>query len=288
MVCGIRSTLLLTAVLWLAAPAGATKPGEEVNPNGFPSGEHYNLNLHGKTIDFECPAPELDENGDPSYGKSIFIPEDGQGIQILMESGAANGKWASTAPTTLEVTDACAADFDGDAATLRLPPNANGYRVYARPLAKPTDEPSLQIMPELLAAVDEFGNDLVFLGLVTSGGFTSTTETFTRTKGKSKAIDVTGLFEWSGDVCYFSDSLCEPVDECTQSTLCCTDADADGIYESCEPAVDGVCLSGTSVTAYCKSYESAWVFNIADFVQYLWDAQNSGLKLLNVRFYPVK
>ena len=25
----------------LAAPAGAVKPGETVNPNGFPEGEHY-------------------------------------------------------------------------------------------------------------------------------------------------------------------------------------------------------------------------------------------------------
>ena len=28
------------------------------------------------------------------------------------------------------------------------------------------------------------------------------------------------------------------------------------------------------------------LFNIADFVEYLWDIDNSGVKLLQVRFYP--
>jgi hypothetical protein len=276
-------TMVVTCLF--AFPALAVKPGYDVNPNGFPSGEHYNLNIHGKKLSFQCPEPKVDEYGNPVYGGSIFIPEDGQGIQIIMESGSSKGKRATTL-TEFGVKDACTADFDGDAAVLQLPPNDKGYRVYARPLAKPTDEPSLQVMPELLAAVDEFGNDLIYLGLVTDSGFESEIQTFTRKKGKSKAVDITGLFQWSGDVCYFSTALCEPIGECTQSTLCCTDEDFDGVYESCEPQVDGVCLVGTPTDAYCKSYVAEWVFSIADFVQYLWDAENRGLKLLNVRFYP--
>ena len=266
-------------------PAFAVKPGEEVNPNGFPSGEHYTLNIHGKKLDFQCPEPQFDENGALVYGGSIFIPEDGQGIQILMESGSAKGKKAATL-TEFGVKDRCTADFDGDAAVLQLPPNDEGYRVYGRPLAKPTDEPSLTVTPELLAAEDEFGNNLVFLGLVTDNGFESASGTFTRKKGKSKALDITGLFEWSGDVCYFSASLCEPIEACTQNMLCCTDADLDGVYESCEPPVDGVCLTGTPTDTFCKSFAAEWVFSIADFVRYLWGAENSGLKLLQVRFYP--
>ena len=29
-----------------------TKPGEEANPDGFPSGEHFNLNIIGKKPEF--------------------------------------------------------------------------------------------------------------------------------------------------------------------------------------------------------------------------------------------
>ena len=268
----------------LSAPAFAVKPGEDVNPNGFPSGEHYTLNIHGKKLDFQCPEPGIDENGDPVYGGSIFIPEDGQGIQIIMESGSSKGKKAATL-TEFGAKDPCTADFDGDAAVVQLPPNDKGYRVYGRPLAKPTGEPSLSVMPELSAVEDELGNDLIYLGLVTDNGFETAFATFTRRKGKSKAIDITGLFEWSGDVCYFDTSLCDPVDECTQSTICCTDADLDGVFESCEPQVDGICLVGTPTDAFCKTFTAEWVFSIADFVRYLWDSENSGLKLLQVRFY---
>jgi hypothetical protein len=270
-----------------AMPAFAVKPEQELNPNGFPSGAHYTLNIHGKKLDFQCPEPVLEENGDATLGSNIFIPEDGQGIQIIMESGAAKGKRATTI-TDFGVTDACTADFDGDAAVLQLPPKDKGYRVYARPLAKPTGEPSLEVLPELLAAEDEFGNDLIFLGLVTDNGFETGSETFTRRKGKSKAVDITGLFEWSGDVCYFDTSLCDPVENCTQSTVCCTDVDPDGVYESCEPQVDEICSSGTPTDVFCKTFTAEWVFSIADFVRYLWDAENKGLKLLNVRFYPVE
>jgi hypothetical protein len=284
----IRSRSLLYAiasVCTLALPALAVKPGQEVNPNGFPSGEHYTLNIHGKKLAFQCPPLETDENGDPIYGGSIFIPEDGQGIQIIMESGSAKGKKAVTL-TDFGVKDPCTADFDGDAAVLQLPPNDKGYRVYGRPLAKPTDEPSLTLMPELYAVEDELGNDLIFLGLVTDNGFETASETFTRRKGKSKALDITGLFEWSGEVCYFDTALCDPTSECSQDTICCTDADLDGVYESCVPQVDGVCEVGTPTDAFCKTFTADWVFSIADFVRYLWDSENNGLKLLQVRFYP--
>jgi hypothetical protein len=283
----LSSSFVTVVTCLFALPALAVKPGQEVNPNGFPSGEHHTLNIHGKKLDFQCPEPELDENGDPVYGGSIFIPEDGHGIQIIMESGSSKGKHAAMI-TDFGVKDPCTADFDGDAAVLQLPPNDKGYRVYGRPLGKPTDEPSLQVMPQLLAAVDEFGNDLYLLGQVTDKGFETSSEIFTRKKGKSKAVDITGLFQWSGDVCYFSTALCDPIEECTQNTICCTDADLDGVYESCEFQVDGMCVVGTPTDAFCKSFAAEWVFSIADFVRYLWDAENSGLKLLNVRLYPNK
>jgi hypothetical protein len=278
--------LLISIVLACiaASPALATKPGQDVNPNGFPSGEHYNLNIIGKKLSFTCPDQEYDENGNPAYGNVVFVPEDGVGIRILMQSG--KGKKAEQI-TTLQATDPCAADFDGDEAVLQIPKNEGGYHVYARALAKPTEEPDMTVTPELVAVEDESGNELVYLGLVTDNGFSTPYATFTRKKGKSKALDVTGLFEWTGDVCYFT----EPTGGFDYpDTKCCTFDNVNGVYDYCEdPDPDmGFCDVGLPITVFCNEYVDEWVFNIGDFVTYLWSADNNGLKLLQVRFYPVK
>src|SRR5210317_1749036 len=95
--------MLFFAVLIISSDlAYATKPGEQVNPNGFPSGEHYNLNIHGKKAEFTCPGVELDEFGNPIYGNSIFLILDGAG-EILMESGSGKGKRTESV-ATLQVT----------------------------------------------------------------------------------------------------------------------------------------------------------------------------------------
>ena len=223
----IGSTLSMFILLALVVtPASATKPGEDVNPNGFPSGEHYNLNIIGKKAGFTCPEQEYDELGDPIYGNVVFVPQNGEGIQILMQSG--KGKKAAAIPT-LQVKDPCST-FDGDGAVLQLPKNDAGYDVYARALATPTSNPDMTITPDLVAVEDEFGNDLMYLGLVTSNGFETPNVSFTRKKGNSVGVNVTGLFEWTGDVCYFSDDYCDPVLGCDATMeLCCTDADTDGI-----------------------------------------------------------
>ncbi len=113
--------------------------------------------------------------------------------------------------------------------------------------------------------------------------------TFIRSKGKSVATDITGMFEWTGEVCYFT----QPDGSFTPSPVCCIDQDANGVYEACELPVtnaDGSLSCPTAgytlITTYCVSYTDEWVFNIGDFVEYLWSADNSGLKLLQIRFYP--
>jgi len=277
------SFLIIAAITFLAGQTSATKPGQEVNPNGFPSGEHYNLNIIGKKAGFTCQEQEYDENGNPIYGNVVFVPENGEGIGIYMQSG--KGKKAE-AITELQVIDPCAG-FDGDGATIQLPKNEAGYRVYARALAKPTDNPDITLVPSLVAVEDENGNDLIYLGLVTDGGFQALDETIYRAKGKSKAIDISALFKWTGQVCYFS-----PTDVNQDSTkyICCEDTDLDGVFDSCvEPTLaDGTltCFGGELVSVYCEAYENEWVFNIGDFVTYLWSADNNGVKLLQVRFYP--
>lgn len=256
----------------------------DVNPNGFPSGEHYNLNIHGKKDSFNCPEIEYDSYGDPIYGNSIFVPENGQG-SIYVESG--KGKKAA-AITELQVTDPCA--FDGDGATIQLPPNNNGYRVYARVLAKPTDEPFIGLDSSLYMVQDENGNDLLYLGLVTDNGFETPSVSLIRKKGKSKAVDISGMFQWSGTVCYFE----EPLDGFESSSqVCCVDTDTDGVLDQCSPAIidtimdSFTCEEGaTLLTTYCKSFTAEWIFNVADYVSLLMESTNNGVKLLQIRFYP--
>jgi len=276
-------TCLAATTLALVSPVVGEKPDKEVNPNGFPSGHHYNWNIIGKKANFTCPAQEYDDSGNLVYGNVVFVPEHGINIEILMQSG--KGKRAANI-TELQVMDWCTKTFDGDPAVIQLPKYDQGYRVYARALAKPTDNPYLNIVPSLEAVVDESGNDLIYLGLVTSNGFTTPYGSYTRKKGKSKATNITGLFEWSGEVCYLNEDYCNPWDECSQTKLCCTEV-SEGVFESCERDGEGSCALGTgTTTAFCKTYASEWVFNIGDFVTFLWATDNHGVKLLQVRFYP--
>lgn len=278
--------MLIVGFVLLISPVYATKPGELVNPNGFPSGEHFNLNIIAKGYDFSCPTIEYDEYGDPIYGNVIFIPEYPEyEVQILMESGKKGPKSAPTI-TELQVTDSCTGFDQNDSATLRLPKNDNGYAVYARALAKPSkdlDDPrTIEIFdPELVMVADENGNDLLYLGLVTDNGFQTTYAEFTRNPGKSKAVDISGLFKWTGTVCYF-----EPLDELSDPDYCCVDSNLNGIYDEGECAPYDPLLPCEGTFVYCESYTNTWVFNIADFVDYLWNIDNNGVKLLQVRFYP--
>ena len=187
-------------------------------------------------------------------------------------------------------------------------------------------EPTVSISPDLYYVEDEAGNDLILLGLVDpSGVFAWNGATLVRTdpaskgKGVQKATDITPLFLWSGWVCYVQsdwDIYClddQGNNTCSPLDLCCVDAETllpdgttvpgpDGIYERCDlcadvgTAVDTTCtcpefdvdgIPYIPVTAQCQTYEEEWVFNIADFVGYLWDLDTTGSYVIQVRFYPL-
>jgi hypothetical protein len=298
--------VLLCLGLIAASGAEAGKPTDSNGDylgNGYPSGPHFNLNIHSKDAStFVCPGIEYDEDGNPLYGNVINIPDDGRGVEILMESGSKGPKNAP-ATATLEVTDPCTG-FDNrtDPATFRLPANAEGYAVYIKLTGKPTDEPSFWIENWGLKYVqDECGNDLLLLGLVTTDGFAQMPVAgepmeFIRTKGKSKAVPITDLFMWQGSVCYFED----PGGSDSTWTECCSMADVDGdgvldVYNACglwetdpDPVTgEPVCLH-FEVPVYCSDYtEDTWVFNIADFVGYFWNVSTDGVKNVKLRFYPL-
>jgi hypothetical protein len=295
--------------------------------NGFPSGKHFNLNIIAKKDNFNCPEPKYDPNtGEQRYGNVIFIPRE-QGndpITILMESGKKGPKWAQNI-TELQVTDWCSESFSNDGGSLRLPANDKGYAVYARITGKPAKnnepgEPNVSITPNLVYVEDEAGNDLILLGLVDRQGvakfgsdgttlYRTSTDSSKKGKGVQKATDITSLFEWTGEVCYLQEDsylycqddkgnwICSPLD------LCCVDTDGDGLYDHCDllslvgiwldhgayecPVADANENFYFPVTAECRSYVDEWVFNIGDFVGYLWDIDSSGAFVIKVRFYPL-
>ena len=264
-------------------------------------GDHYTLNIHGKKSDFnkqDCTSEPDPITGE--FGNNIFMPSNSGGTlnKIVIVSGKGKGSKKDLI-SAYGVRDTCTNEFDGDAAEVVLPPNDKGYFVVARVLGKPTDNPHLRFENGALMFVeDELGNDLWVLGLVTSTGWQRPNVDLTRTKGKTTAVDITGLFLWSGSVCYFDpDNYCTVADPCdTTKQLCCIDSDGNGYYEDCtDPVDDGfgnlTCADVDYVlmTLGCQVYDEKWVFNIGDYVGAEWDTYADGnFKLVNIRFYPVK
>ena len=329
-------TAVITVVMANQGLAG--KPAEVVMwSNGFPSGPHFNLNIHGKKDGYSCDST--------AGGGSVFVPEYGESeIDILQNK--------RSSVTELTVHDKCAS-FDGNPALVQLP--AGEYQVYARILAKPSkqEEPREVILyPKLVEAcndtltvldtngngeidwsdldadgdgiadrdidgngvindadLDLDGNGIVddadlmlyhqfpdavnctdsFLlgtGVITSNGaFDLDSQSFTRSSGKSKAVDVTALLQWSGFAC---DQVFDS-DGDGQIGLGDLDTDGDGIPDwdlDGSGVVDEADLA-IYLQTNCTAFENEWVFNIADLVVYGWDYLNNGAKLVQTRFYPV-
>lgn len=269
------------------------------------------------------------------YGGVIFVPREPcdnasewDDIMILMESGTKGPKRkADTNTMVLQVTDWCTETFDGDSAVVQLPADPDGYAVYARITGKPgvdENDHTINISPSLSYVEDEPGNDLILLGFVRGDQvFNSAgvelplrrTDDSKKGKGVRKGTDITGLFEWTGEVCYIDYGEYCPdddgdgiPDDCTREDFCCVDMDdsQDGVYEHCDllsdvgiydtngflecPAqyqVDNVFYDYVPVETWCRQYTNHWVFNIADFVGYLWDVTSTGAYHVQVRFYPL-
>lgn len=278
--------LAITIVMFMVFQALAQGPS--VNPNGFPSGDHYNLNLIGKKAQFNqdglaCTVDPL------AYGNVVFVPEDGEG-DIWLKSGK------KATATTLQVTDPCVAVFDGNPAELNLPANGNGYWVFARALGKleldSNGDPTrwMIIKPKLFTVSTEYtsGDEtLLYLGWGDSTGFqTPQGYQVKRTKGKHPAVEISGLFAFNGLVCYGSDPATFGLTTggYSLSDLCVKDTNADDIPDvivGSPPCPEG----STEVQAYCASIQTDWIFNVADFVNYLMGVDNNGAKLVQIRFY---
>ena len=251
-----KITFIATAILMLSVVATfsfgdmnsvlAAKgaPGKSVEvqdiSQGYPSGPHFNLNIHGRDIPWNgCEEVTFPD----ALGKNINVPIRTEGLDHIPQiEFITNNK--KTDVTTLSVLDNCTQHVhpsDHDPARILLPANPaegeypGGYYVYSRILAKPTHgndtpEPSNALfypnLDLLTLCNDTLVDSIAFqdltdcedvvlaLGQVTPKGevFDAGGDPLLRfdpeqvnpkgkQTGKSKAVDITGMFYWTGAVC---------------------------------------------------------------------------------------
>ncbi len=324
----IGITIALTLLLVSIIPAGAAKPPSVITlSNGFPSGMHFNLNIHGKDpTTFTTPGPPP---YDPAtYGNSIFIPEytaDYEAITIQCVSNKSGGtEFVVTDPYAMpthyyeegdEVGDPTNFPYADDLAQFNLPYkiqtddgviNANGYYVYGRILGKPQNSKtggasSIIVTPNPVIQYDTDGAELP-LGMITSqGSFKLENQQFVRFddtspfngKGKSLAKNITDLFMWTGTVYDGSLDISGP-DGIPDGVVDEYDIPEDAYTTNPEWDTDssGDISLDEWITAMAdlglvRYYEDWWVFDVAEMVIQSWGIENDGTKLLQIRFYPV-
>ena len=294
----IKSFLVIFATALIVSPTFAAKPQNVISmSNGYPSGAHYNLIIHGKkTKNSDATTEEVTGFNCPSTegGNSVFVADYGSStIQYI------SNKKASVAGLT--VLDSCAEAFDLDPAQVQLP--YDEYYVFARLHGTPknkhgepssvilTPDPVLQVCMQDPDNPDPFADytecddtTLMVLGMVTTSGIYYATphtaeryDTSKKGKGPKKAEEITGLFTWTGYVC---DAILDVngngvIDESEVS-------DMDGDDDIDQDDINQFLLEQES----CTYYENEWVFNVADLVVEGMDFNNSGAKTLHIRFYP--
>ncbi len=213
-------SLAVVSVLFLGVIPALAKPDKNNNNNnevkivgnGFPSGPHYNLNIHGKQDGFACPEATSDNN-------SVFIPMEGT-TEIQYVQNKAKGK--AELEYQLKILDNCGFDGDGDV-TIQLPFEQSGYYVYARILGKPNNNPNkapseVILWPnEFIEYCDNVGAEntscsqaLSPIGLVVGDNVygVGDNQTFQRFdpnspvkgKGRSLATEITRMFTYTGVV----------------------------------------------------------------------------------------
>jgi hypothetical protein len=223
--------LVVTLLFGMVTAAMAGKPqGVIEKSNGFPSGKHFNLNVHGKWFDYTCnPTPG---------GNSVFVCQYGeQKIEYV------SNKRSSL--TELLVLDRCSDCFDNapdpDPVSVMLPYKiqldtgevvpAGGFWVFGRILGTPNNgknctdpDPDGKCPSSIIwdanvvkqacndDGTDGFGDytdcDEVALGVIVgnnlytpdpdAGVYTRFDPQETKGKGNSKATDMTPLFTYEG------------------------------------------------------------------------------------------
>lgn len=314
--------LVLIVSLTIMSPVLAAKPDGSngtkdiiAKSNGFPSGEHFNLNIHGKKADYAgSPAPG---------GSSVFILEYGKSTIEYVSN-----KKASL--TELNALDPLAEAFDGDPARVQVPYEAEGYYVFGRILGKPNNgnlKPVSSIIlypneateacndtdpanPDFPGYTECPDDPLLALGLIIGPntytaepeGYVRFNPEITKGKGKSKATDITGLFTYTGWVIDarldtsgpegVPDGIIDvydiPVADYDDNLLTEPNRDYnnDGSIDEVDVEDWLTDMAGLE-SPMAWYYDGEWILNIADLVITEQGLVNDGTKLLQIRFYPV-
>jgi hypothetical protein len=328
-----RIVLVVTALTVVALLVGATavmaaKPqksgsGKDVIAlsNGFPSGQHFNLNIHGKDPEtFVCDATP--------GGKSVFVAEYGASTLQYVSN-----KKASVYDLT--VLDPCAMpDPYGDGvAKVQLPYKvmvddtptpAGGYYVFVRILGKPNNgktETSSNIILYPNTVVEacndpgdpDFGNytacsdSELLMGLIVGENLyvpdpdEQVLRRFedpipTKGRGKSRGVNITRLFIYTGwvvdatldanddEVIDINDVPVADYGEAMPGAN--RDYNNDGVED--EADVEAWLTDMAALAEPMAWYfANEWIFNIADLVITEQGLMNDGTKLVQIRFYPV-
>jgi hypothetical protein len=298
----------------------AAKPIDvQYQSNGFPSGQHFNLNLHGRD--------PLTYTGTPT-GNAVTIALSGNSTIEYLSNKKNRNK------TELVVLDSLAENFgpDYDPAQVYLPYNivdesdnttksAGGYYVYGRILGSPnkgSEGPSTILLTQnfIVAAANATDNttdgwpfgfdpdaDLLGLGLVTTNGnlyVPSVDGTFERfdpptddpyekgkgnKTGKSKGVEITDLFKWTG---WVSDNTSLDLNANGYLDL----GDVPEAWKIAHGYAAGDTVSWADFEQWLAEvgaikHESIWIFDIADMVISGQTVVNDGTKNFQLRFYPV-
>ena len=288
--------------------------------NGFPSGMHFNLNIHGQDLTLDNPC--IHDAG----GNSVFIDLYSSSpttieyqsnrrssiteLNAIDPCAGGDGKVAVQIPTKVLVTD-------DTLVTSEVP--VDGYYVYGRILGKPQNgnndsvgRSNILFSPNLVTDAYNLDENLVAMGLITwNATYLAGDEAFYRfadpdstARGKSTAREMTQLFKYNGWVVNASldtngplnDGLPDGIisiwdvpvgnyDVATDPTGLLTpdnrDFDLDGVEDDLDVAA-WLATQGDMAT----SYTDEWIFNIADVVTAMGEITNDGTRLFQIRFYP--
>ena len=296
--------LNLMMIAGIATLANAAKPLPVIEmSNGYPSGAHHNLNIHGKKPDFFCDSTE-------EGGSSVFISEYGESTVSYVTN-------KKSSVSELIALDKCGEEFDDSPAKVQLPYEAEGFFVFASIKGTPNngkveEESSVILYPNLVREAcndtdpvnPEFPNytecpddSLLALGLIvgnnvyeaTDVGFVRFDSDVTKGQGKSKAKEITDLFRWTGWVFDVSadtnsDGAISIEDVPLEYDLSENGGNENSVIDEAE---FDTWLEDLRVASLATWYEDKWIFNIADLVVTDQVISNDGTRLLKVRFYPV-
>jgi hypothetical protein len=320
----VISMMIVSPVL-AAKPDGSNGSKDVIaKSNGFPSGMHFNLNIHGRDLSLDTPCTH--EAG----GNSVFIELYGDSTIQYQSDKKGNA-------TELTVTDPCASD-DG-LVSIKIPAKVNvtddltgvtetvavaGYTVYGRILGTPQNgkndpenRSNILFSPNRVTEVSNtevIDGQLVSLGLITWAdiyydgvdAYYRFEDPSAKGRGKSKARSMTKLFMYTGWVVDESlDTNSELDDGVPDGKITIEDVPLGNYDVLSYPDPDGSLTPDnrdfnndgeendldvadwlTTQGDLAIEYENEWIFNIADVVTTEGDVTNDGTKLFKIRFYP--